>query len=422
MAIKIPKKLYVTYQQRTEGEPRLGFASPYEKNSAFEKRRQTQENWAYGRGVRFEIQDDEGVICAEGDASKQFMTRCYPEIIDNPPLEGFEISKTVTHGGGWNRTNTVWRIHDPRDFELEITSSNLAKVLAYATIQEGKILGKCCWGRAGADNVLLPENSEPYRDGLKITKRLENTIKLKDIKPGSKVTLINDKLKDTYVFVGQYHLLVIDEGFKTSMKRVDHKNLQSLKTVKKPIYMTNKGEFFSIGSKIKDVVGEYGEFDSSNMLDQLYETINMPGRIDGLPAWILAISENPIKTNEIKVGLEDTQKSHSVQMNSMSARHDYKWDRNRNFVCKGPGGQDLIFSDQHYKDRRFGSNGPLLFNFYSIDLNRLLNGEFSGIEGSYHSFKDLSEVSDPKVVTYTYQNRTVKLDHFPMWLLNKEYE
>jgi hypothetical protein len=95
----------------------LGFATPYEPNlKAYEKRKSTIDSWVrsyYTTPVKIE-----------------------PIIIDNVPLDNFKIAESVRRvywGGG----NVVWRIQDPRGFELEISSANLARIIDCVTIQHG---------------------------------------------------------------------------------------------------------------------------------------------------------------------------------------------------------------------------------------------------------------------------------------------
>ena len=45
------------------------------------------------------------------------------EIFENKPTHGFTISKEVRR---LTTSNVVWRIFDPRGFELEISSGNMA--------------------------------------------------------------------------------------------------------------------------------------------------------------------------------------------------------------------------------------------------------------------------------------------------------
>lgn len=217
MATTIPKKLYVTIQYRKDAsEGLLGFASPYTKDASFEKRKATQDQWAYGYGAKFTIDADDEVFGefdynenhrgTQYDALMLLAAGCYPKILDNVPLEGFEISKNVRRSGGWSGAgNVLWRIADPRGYELEISSENLAKILDCVTIVDGVIQGKCTWGRDGSKNILLPEASAPYQEATALTELIDANITIKDITPGDTVELLNTNIaKGTYIYMGAF--------------------------------------------------------------------------------------------------------------------------------------------------------------------------------------------------------------------------
>lgn len=208
--IKLPKKLYVTFQQRKKEDPRLGFMSPYEKNSAFEKRKVTQDSWAYGYTIKdapkFTIQDDDSVISTGGDSSLPFLLNTFPKVFPNTPMEGFELSKTIRRSGSWSGTNTVWRVFDPRGFELEIKSDNLMKILDHCVLDHGKILGKCCWGRSGADNILLPEDSDLYKNALSLTQKLGQKFSIRNLQIGDEVEILNTTfIGKKMIYLGSFH-------------------------------------------------------------------------------------------------------------------------------------------------------------------------------------------------------------------------
>jgi len=84
----IPTKLYSTIQYRADSsaEGKLGFISPYTKDAAFAKRKSTQDNWAYGYGIKVEISDEDDItVTGQGggnhragtwDAAALFMANC----------------------------------------------------------------------------------------------------------------------------------------------------------------------------------------------------------------------------------------------------------------------------------------------------------------------------------------------------------
>jgi len=202
MSTKIFDQLYVTIQYRKDANNEsglLGFASPYTKDAAFRKRKSTQDNWAYGHGVEVAIADDDSVtVTGQGgyhgnvwDAAMLFVANCYPRIVKNEPTEGFQLAKSVRRYGWSGSGNVVWRISDPRGFDLEISSENFASIINCCDLEKGTIKGRCVWGRAGANNVLLPEASEPYQQASTLTKKSQVKISTRDLQPGDMVEILS---------------------------------------------------------------------------------------------------------------------------------------------------------------------------------------------------------------------------------------
>ena len=225
----IPKQHYVTIQYRKDASTEsglLGFASPYTKDAPFLKRKATQDHWAYSGSVKVNIDPEDDSISCEGqavhvygdsaspkfDIGVLFTSKCYPIIIDNELVEGFEIAKSVRRYGWGGGGNVVWRIADPRGFELEISSDNFARVIDCATLVNGVIQGKCLWGRDGSKNVLLPEASDVYQAAVKRTQQINTNISLTDVQVGDMVELLSKTGKETLgQYLGKYYFLLATE-------------------------------------------------------------------------------------------------------------------------------------------------------------------------------------------------------------------
>ncbi len=112
----------------------------------------------------------------------------------NTPTEGFVLNKGV--GGtreswGWNTRNEYIRVYDPRDFEFEISVSNLLFILRECDCSKGKGLeGKFVYAWDGTELVLLPEQSQDYQSSQNFTKLQGLSVKYKrSTKIGSKIIL-----------------------------------------------------------------------------------------------------------------------------------------------------------------------------------------------------------------------------------------
>ena len=152
-SIRFPTHYYVGFVARENDVYPLGFQTPDGTDQAAQKRKATVDSWA---------------------ARTKLPSRSY----ENKPLIGFKLAQTIRHGGGgWGQGSVKWRIHDPRGFELEITSNNLAQILAHTVIEEGEILQECMWARLGADNVLVPVESEVYKAAQTNTERQGKSVR-----------------------------------------------------------------------------------------------------------------------------------------------------------------------------------------------------------------------------------------------------
>lgn len=180
--IKIPAQHYIGLRKQDESKLPLAFATPYEDNAAFRKRKETVDRWSEGYHK---------------------VKKIAAQTVDNVLMEGFRIAEDIRRiywGGG----NVVWRVEDPRGFELEIPSSNLARILDCTTVINGVIQGKCIWGRDGAQNLLLPEKSEPYTEATANTARSKLSVSTKSISSGDTVTV---KDGSELVYLGMFNIV-----------------------------------------------------------------------------------------------------------------------------------------------------------------------------------------------------------------------
>jgi hypothetical protein len=165
---KIPAKLYVTARvtidQNTHqqvGDP-MGFLNGYEPGkAAFEKKRLTQDKWAYLdysnlQNARIEMQGNEYVLT--GDRIEWIRGAPYgsntrkipvckpvdwqPQIWDNVPTTGFKIVDTVSR---YSTSNKFWLVMDPRGVKFEISTGVFETLIMNTTIVKGVIQEACVW-------------------------------------------------------------------------------------------------------------------------------------------------------------------------------------------------------------------------------------------------------------------------------------
>ena len=235
MAVTIPDLHYIgikgvgTYN---DGSMPLGFLTPGGTNAAAKKRISTVDSWVGANGGRHEhIAPDESEQFLKDNPSAKFLRDHsdyernphiaylipneegkHYKILDNVPNEpqlGFRITKMVSRSGSWNGGNKLVRIEDPRGFELEISVDNLVKAMSTTTFTDGVCQEECVWGRDGANNVLLPVNSEPYKEAFDTTTyRAKKAISLRDVNYGDTVELKKTEHFEglTGIYMGAYHV------------------------------------------------------------------------------------------------------------------------------------------------------------------------------------------------------------------------
>jgi len=263
----IHDKLYVVKREQCRNGNPLGFMTPYTNDAAFRKRRTTMLNWAYKeryyhsgnysandwwsyhqqRNNYYQPSPIFYIVSKDGNVVECFRwekdetlppitdirekfkgysghdlpesvpayrldkladDETYaPQILDNAPQENFQFTREVRRTY-WGGGNVVWRVLDPRGFELEISSSNLAKIIDCSTISEGIIKDACVWGRMGKDNVLIPVSSEVYKNAMQKMQNIatSKTMTLKDVVPGDIIQILNDETH--YEYFGSYHVML----------------------------------------------------------------------------------------------------------------------------------------------------------------------------------------------------------------------
>jgi len=211
--IKIPEKHYVTFQGRQKNVP-IGFLTPFGTDSGAKKRMATADNWAGGWGRN--------------------KTDIDSKTVDNVLMSGFKVAHSVSR---YSTSNVVWRILDPRGFELEISSPNMSDLIGITTIEQGEIQDRCIWSRQGANNVLLTENDPVYLQAIENSKRIEKKISLRDVKIGNTIVLLNGMVGQ---YMGCFHLVSMSYG-DTYNRKNEPAKVEIAKTPKHFFYIKGTG-------------------------------------------------------------------------------------------------------------------------------------------------------------------------------------
>lgn len=192
--IKFPDKQYVAY--RKDGEDIIGFMTPWGTDSAAKKRMATVDAWYENGRRKYDWETKTNYI---DDSVNE------PMVFENMPLSGFVIEKRLNRGGSWYGSQDKWKIEDPRGFQLEISGNNLLQLIKHCMITEGMISGSCVWAREGQNNVLVPVNSDLYKETLENTKRMKAKFSLADLNPGDMVEFATTG--ELAIFEGRYYTI-----------------------------------------------------------------------------------------------------------------------------------------------------------------------------------------------------------------------
>ena len=143
--------------------------------------------------------DGKGVLRKETSWEDWRDKKIEPREYDNVPTEGFVLNRGVggvRHSYGWNTRNEYVRVWDPRDFEFEISVTNLLHILEHCNAIKGKGLeGKFVYAWSGTSLVLLSVDSPEYKECVNYTGLQTQKVPAKSLVPGrTYVTKKNDSL------------------------------------------------------------------------------------------------------------------------------------------------------------------------------------------------------------------------------------
>lgn len=303
--IYIPTEHYVGIQQQNLSSPELlGFITPYANDAAFAKRKDTIDRWVDGYQNRL----------PKGHPQR------FTRILKNELSEGFEISRSVRRYG-WNGGNVVWRIIDPRGFELEISSANFASIINCTVIDNGVIKGRCIWGRDGAANILLPENSEPYQEAIKLTTLRKTTlVPNKQLVSGMKIQL-QSGIQATYL--GKFYCI----------NYVNERDYESVNKVVERHFYTYAGSITNSSNiKVTEILDDSNLLTPEQTIDKLLPYLPQTS--------LVYIQPQKFVATDITTTMEPTSIT-NVDMQKMLRLHKF-------YLFKRPGKRDIYRATNDY--------------------------------------------------------------------------
>lgn len=166
---------------------------------------QTRNDTYTGKLAFVVYYDKKGVLRKETSWNTWRDSKIDPVDFDNTPTEGFVLNKGV--GGarqsyGWNARNEYIRVYDPRGFEFEISLPNLLFILRECNCNKGKGLeGKFVYAWDKNTLVLLPVNSQEYKQSMRFTDLQDKNISAKDFVPGA---VYETRKQEVLIYIGRY--------------------------------------------------------------------------------------------------------------------------------------------------------------------------------------------------------------------------
>jgi len=120
--------------------------------------------------------------------------------LENKPQTSFMFNKGIERSGShFGSGRSVVRVHDERDFEFEISVDNLIGILMHSDVSKRDIVEECVYAWCGKDLVLLPTNSEQYRESVIHTKKQSKNLSTKDFVKGHTYSMKSNENKLIYI-------------------------------------------------------------------------------------------------------------------------------------------------------------------------------------------------------------------------------
>lgn len=241
--IKFQDKLWYVITASTYQDTNLAYMCHYDKTKACEKRQDTGRRWAQS---------------GEWNEDRTKHTDLFGEehIVPNLPSTGFKLGSVVSR---YSTDNKLFRVTDPRGFEVEISAGNVSALLQDATVINGEVQEECIWGRDSGGNVLVVMDSKCYFDNMaELNKKKEiEFIPFKDLKVGDEVRRKHQWRNDKWIYHGMV-TMVYDVKLYPNMYWERQKNIPKqviTDTKKVPLLVcVNDGTYTSIETKnISDI-------------------------------------------------------------------------------------------------------------------------------------------------------------------------
>lgn len=262
----IPDQHFITFNAAHHAsQAPLAFMVPDGNDKAAQKRKKTALDWGN--------------------------TDIKPITTKNKLMNGFKILNSKRR---YYSNNVVFRILDPRGFELEINAENLERLISCSTIENGEILSACMWARKRTANYLISEDDELLQQAKENTVRLDNFVDISQVAIGDTVLLQSGV---ECVYLGRLHpVLTQSESWRRSNTKMS--------AAMSVIISKNKKYFFQVDK------------DDSNNLKKTIINISNP-KVSQI------LSSNPMTISESEQHINSLINDHKYHFIDGHGNHEY---------------------------------------------------------------------------------------------------
>lgn len=363
MDLYIPKKIKVGFQKRSDTfDSKLGFVIYYDENGILKN----EKRWNTWRNESIE-----------------------PLTLENKPFKNANLHKGVKYTGThFSDGKTTLRIYDSREFEYEISFDNFVAIASNNEIIKGELIGEFVYAFSNNRLVLLPTDSEEYKQAIKDTENINTDLKEEDLIPGNEYHLKKNiyGIGDSCIYIGKYNF---NEKLKDQYIPINGK--ESL------VFYANKNftviDLKNIG-KVKRILEDL-EF--KKYLDVYLNSILMK-KIETLYFKNFDFTEDQIKflieNNKLKGILFGYQKDNYLNNFSVTLSHMNTYD-NRNYYVDRLSIDEYIFK-KGIRNKKYSTylEQPIYLHHVNHKQIFLKEKTFNNIEIVKQKYNELSRVSD----------------------------
>jgi hypothetical protein len=266
---------------------------------------QTRSDTFTGKLAYVIYTDHKGKLRKEGSWNSWRDKTIEPITLTNDPTSGFTFNKGVKRDGYWGNGRSVIRVWDPRDFEFEISIDNLIGILMHSDVSKRDITEPCVFAWYGTELILLPTNSDEYKESVKFTDNQSKKFSSKELVVGYTYQPRNER--ETVVYMGRLDQYEVNHEYSNNatkyVAKSKGKNHAFISTDTKRIFFKSPSSF------IAHVVAEEVHADYASLVDTFYTSTETQPVVDVTltPKRFIIDTDSPYYRADIAIRISPTQ-------------------------------------------------------------------------------------------------------------------